>query len=248
MRSDNSKLKTEIEKLSSFSQCRTIAGDSRSVLGFWPSLVAVDSESCQRLFPSFCALPSEKAVLFDWNLSRRRICCFAQDLIRNMWICFYALFFSETNKWLKDWAKQAQLWSITSSGETYQKISFRIPYWKKKSERKSVVTAHNLQGIKTFWTLKLSQYRKSGSTFSSSKPVGASSDWHRFRNALCWCSPFSPAQPVPAWSAASKAWPLMLQSKPSIFFWNSLWEWLPDDLQWLELGLEFELCRLTNEL
>ena len=35
------------------------------------TLVAIDSESCQTLFPSFCALPSEVAVLLDSNLSRR---------------------------------------------------------------------------------------------------------------------------------------------------------------------------------
>ena len=34
------------------------------------TLVAIDSESCQRSFPSFCAPPSEVAVLFDRNLSR----------------------------------------------------------------------------------------------------------------------------------------------------------------------------------
>ena len=35
------------------------------------TLVAINSESCQRSFQSMCALPSEVAVLFYWNLSRR---------------------------------------------------------------------------------------------------------------------------------------------------------------------------------
>ena len=35
------------------------------------------------------------------------------------------------------------------------------------------------------------------------------------------------------WSAAPRAWQLILQSKPSIAFWNSLMEWLPDDLHCL---------------
>ena len=35
------------------------------------TLVAIESESCQTSFPSFCAPPSEVAVLFDSNLSRR---------------------------------------------------------------------------------------------------------------------------------------------------------------------------------
>ena len=38
-------------------------------------------------------------------------------------------------------------------------------------KKKSVVTARYLQSIKTFLTLELSQYRKSGSMFSSSEPV-----------------------------------------------------------------------------
>ena len=44
--------------------------------------------------------------------------------------------------------------------------------------------AHTLQSIKIFLTLELSQYSKSGSTFSSSEPVAASSDCHRLGNAL----------------------------------------------------------------
>ena len=32
--------------------------------------LAMDSDSCQNLFPSVCIQPSEEAVLFDWNLSR----------------------------------------------------------------------------------------------------------------------------------------------------------------------------------
>ena len=33
-------------------------------------LLAMDSESCQTSFPSFCSPPSEVAVLLDWNLSK----------------------------------------------------------------------------------------------------------------------------------------------------------------------------------
>ena len=35
------------------------------------TLIAIDSESPQTSFPSFCAQPSEVAALFDSNLSRR---------------------------------------------------------------------------------------------------------------------------------------------------------------------------------
>ena len=65
------------------------------------------------------------------------------------------------------------------------------------NEKKSVVTARYLQSIKTFLTLELSRYRKSGSTFSSSEPVAARSDCRRLGNALCLCSPVRPAQAVP---------------------------------------------------
>ena len=61
-------------------------------------------------------------------------------------------------------------------------------------------------------------------------------------------------QPKLCLSSAQRAQPLILQSKPSIVFWkslwdsNSAWEWLSDDRQRLELGLKPELCCLTNEL
>ena len=45
-------------------------------------------------------------------------------------------------------------------------------------EKKWSITAQNLQSIKTLLTLELCQYGKSGSMFSSSEPVAASSD--------CW--------------------------------------------------------------
>ena len=65
-----------------------------------------------------------------------------------------------------------------------------------------LVAAQNLQSIKTFLTLELSQYSKSGSMVSSrsqsvgarSEPVGASSDISRLGNARYWCSPVQPAQ------------------------------------------------------
>ena len=42
------------------------------LLQIWQqSLVAINSESCQIQLPSFCALQSEVAVLFNLNLSRR---------------------------------------------------------------------------------------------------------------------------------------------------------------------------------
>ena len=37
------------------------------------ALVAIDSNSRQRSFPSFCTQPSEMALLFNWNLSRHPV-------------------------------------------------------------------------------------------------------------------------------------------------------------------------------
>ena len=66
-----------IENRSSSSQCDRFLHGSVSNIAFrlrpiWlQTLIVIDSESCQRLFPSFCAPPSVVAVLIDWNLSRR---------------------------------------------------------------------------------------------------------------------------------------------------------------------------------
>ena len=59
-----------------------------------------------------------------------------------------------------------------------------------------VVAVRNLQSIKTISTVKLSQYRNSGSTFYSSEPalVAVRSDCWRLGNALCSRSPVRPAQ------------------------------------------------------
>ena len=61
--------------------------------------------------------------------------------------------------------------------------SIKISFHTKKSE-----------SIKILLTLELSQYRKSGSIFSSSEPVAAHSDCRRLGNSLCLCSPVRPAQ------------------------------------------------------
>ena len=64
--------------------------------------------------------------------------------------------------------------------------------------------------------------------FSSIKPVAAS--------RYCWCLSVWPAQLYR--STAPRAGLLILQFKPSTVFLNSLWKWLPDDRQGLELGFK----------
>ena len=94
--------------------------------------------------------------------------------------CFVPMsyFYSETNEWSQDWAKRwARLWSATTSRQFHRKFHF-------KKKKKWLVAGLYLQSINTFLTVKLSQYRKSGSTFSSSEPVAARSDCCRL-GKLC---------------------------------------------------------------
>ena len=92
-----------------------------------------------------------------------------------------------------------------------------VTHEKKSRLVAQTVAAQNLQSIKTLLTLELSQYRKSGSMFSSSEPVAARSDCRRLGNALCPSDPRKQSR-----RAAPRAWPLILPSKPSITVWNSL--------------------------
>ena len=75
------------------------------------TLIVIDSEPCQRLFPTFCAQPSEKSVLFDWNLSRRPFLgqLINLDLLLNtgldlkhadLFLCL--IFYSKKHELLKD--------------------------------------------------------------------------------------------------------------------------------------------------
>ena len=96
--------------------------------------------------------------------------------------CFVPMsyFYSETNEWSQDWAKLwALLWSATNSHSIHGTFI--------SNEKTSFVTARYLQSIKTFLTVELSQYSKSGNTVSSSEPVTASSDCCRLGNTLCLC-------------------------------------------------------------
>ena len=98
------------------------------------TLVAIDSQSCLPSFPRFCAPPSEVAVLFDLNLSRRPflgqvvdsdlLLCTGFDSEHAF--CSYAYFYSETNKWLKDWAKRwARPWLASTSRNSIE-ISTKV--------------------------------------------------------------------------------------------------------------------------
>ena len=99
--------------------------DAGHYMAWLQTLVAVESESCQTSFPSFCSPPSEVAVLFDLNLNRR-------PFLGQVTGCFVPVlyFYSETNDWSKDGAKRwARLWSATTSRQFHRKFHFA---WKQK--------------------------------------------------------------------------------------------------------------------
>ena len=138
---------------------------------------------------SFCTQPSQAAVLFNSNLSR---CPFLGQVVDlNVLLC--TGFNSEhadlllcpifTQRSMND--RQIE----QSNGQNFDQQQvltncreILIPY-----EKKWLVTAWNLQIIKTLLTLELSQYFKSGNTFSANKPAAASTHCLRFRNVLCLC-------------------------------------------------------------
>ena len=216
------------------------------------TLAEIDSESCLTSFPRFFARPSEVTVLFDSNLSRLPFLGQVVDL--DLLLCtgfdseHVVLFLCHifTQRPMND----RKIERSDGRGFGRQQLPADSNGHSISNEKKSVVTAQYLQSIKTFLTLELSRYRKSGSTFSSSEPVAARSDCRRLGNAsVCARQSYPRKQSL---RAAPRAWPLILPSKPSITFWNSL----QSDCQMscrgcclgLKLGLKLELCSLTSEL
>ena len=137
---------------------------------------------------SMCCSIQLWADALSLDRSLIQTCCFAQDSIGNMWFCSYAIFLL-TDEWMVERLSEAMGAALV--GNNFSPIPWKFHFtWKKK------VTARNLQSIKTLLALELtrSQYRKSGSMFSSSEPVAALSYCCRLWNALCLCSPVWPPQ------------------------------------------------------
>ena len=121
------------------------------------------------------------------------------------------------------------------------------------SSKFHLTSKKNLKSIKTFLTLKLSWYCKSGSTFSSRK---------QYFNCcllgntlfLCLLVLWTPTCPGSGWKARELLsspkssdigfWGQFLHSISSYVFCNSLQEWVLIDRQGLELGLKFGFCSL----
>ena len=141
------------------------------------TLDAIDSESCQTSFPSFCAPQSEVAVLFYLNLSRlpflgqvvnlHLLLCTGFD--SEQLFCSYVIFLLSDECMI---ARSSKAMGAALICKNFSSIPSKISFHIKK---KSVVTAQYLQSIKTFLILEVSQYRKSGSTLSSNEPDSARS-------------------------------------------------------------------------
>ena len=130
-----------------------------------------------------------------------------------------------------------QLWLVTSFFEIHRKFHFT---WKKIFGQ-WIVNVWTLQTFKThcfkpFWL----------SNWVSVARVAASF----LQASLLWPAATAAIQKRPVFVLARLTRPSCAGAKPltSFVVWNSLWEWLPNDMQGLQLGLKLELCSLTNEL
>ena len=124
-------------------------------------------------FLSFCAPPSEVAVLFDLNLCRRPSSDRSSIYLLH-WTGFdseHAVLFlchSFTQRPMTDRKIER------SNGRCFgrqQLLANSIEIFISHEKITWLVAARNLQSIKTSLNLGLSQYRKSGSMFSSSEPL-----------------------------------------------------------------------------
>ena len=167
-------------------------------------LVAINAESYQRLFPSFCMPASELAVLLDWNLSRvpfHRVPFQEQVVNWDLLLCTgFTLAHADSSLFLTFKQRPRNDRKIKQSSE-YCFDWFHFT-WEKNQLLWLKISSQKLFSNKTFssLTLELDQNNMSNSTFSSSKPVAASSNCSRIENTLCsslWW-PVWPAQVVQA--------------------------------------------------
>ena len=144
-------------------------------------------------------------MLFHWNMSRRPF--LGQVVDWDLLLCQFETygfvpmphFYSETNEWLQDWPIQwapALLCLVTSSREFQWQCSIDILFHIKLKSVVTTVTSQNLQSIKTFLTLELSQLL----VFFVKRTCCCQqqlNNFHQLCNSLCLCSPVQPAQALP---------------------------------------------------
>ena len=175
------------------------------------TLVAIDSESCQRLFPSFYDQQSEIAVLFYSILSRHPFLWQVVNL--NLLLCtginsehadlFLCRIFTQrprNDQW-------KLLWSATTSRQFHGKFHFT---WKTN------VSSHSPKF--TFFTIEPSQYHKSGSMFSSSKLACQTC------SSCAWAWPR--AQPLIL--SSGKAFGVIARWSAEAWTWTQNWTLQPD--------------------
>ena len=175
------------------------------------TLVAIDSESCQTSFPSFCAQPSEvsllrllksllKSLLLK-SLLLKSLCCLSRRPSLGQAVWADALSSDRSERPMNDCKIDR---SDGCSFGLQQLLAHHGILWEFYFQ--SVVTTRYLQSIKTFLTVKLSQDSKRGNTpevscfpqASLSLPSATTAD-----SKMPW-----PAQAVPERSPKSSSWPM----------------------------------------
>ena len=195
------------------------------------TLAEIDSESCQRSFQSFCAQPSEVAVLLDLNLSRRPFLRQVVDL--DLLLCtgfdsepvvlFQCDIFTQRPTMIERLSKAM---CAALVGNNFSPIPSKITWKKIDSPRPDIYKAW-----KPCWLSNWVSFARVEAGFpQASLPAATAAD----SEALCVFSRLS-EPPKLCLSVVPRARPSNLQSNPSIVFWNSLREWLPDELHGLEL-------------
>ena len=106
---------------------------------------------------------------------------------------------------------RVQGWSAVEKSLSVQLVKKKLQLFSFYIRNENSCHCPNITKYYTFVTLKLNQCCKSGSIFSSSKPVAACCNCSRLWHALCLIQAESDP-PKLCWSAAPKALPLILQS------------------------------------
>ena len=185
---------------------------------------------------------------FDWNLSR---CPFLGQVVDlDLLLC---IGFKLEHTYLFQCPIFAQIpmndWKIESSNKSCIGLQQCLANSSENfisHEKTKLFMAQNLQSIKTFLTLELTQCSKNGSIAQASLSLPAATSANLVTPCVCACLSNPPKL---CQSAAARALLWFFSKNLLIVFCSSLWEWLSDDLQalGLQFGLELELCRLTNE-
>ena len=189
-----------------------------------------------------CSILIWADTLFSDRLSTQ-ICCCAQDSIQNMLLCSYVICLLR-DQWMIARLSEALGAALVSNNLLLfpSKISFHM-------KKKWLVAALHLQSILTFSTVDLSQYSNSGSMFSSSEPVTASTTAADLETPCVCALPSDPPNCAGALPQELGHWFCsQILRLSSLIVFRSDCQITGTGRQGLELGLKLELCRLINGL